>query len=92
MFKYRVSRAELKNIEKTLHKHGKKVRKKDIENIDLEKFVKFYYRSTRHGAYTKTYLIKDGDVIEPVFLQRSRTRRHGEDYYHREDCVFCKSF
>jgi len=41
----------------------------------------FYYRCTRYGALSKTIVVVDGRVIMPVRERRSRTGRHGEDYY-----------
>lgn len=51
----------------------------------MEGLVSFSYRSTKMGALTKVYVIKDGHVVKPRFMSLSKTGNHGEEYYDISD-------
>lgn len=44
--------------------------------------VRFPYRATTNGGFDFSYVFtQDGTLLKPVFEERSRSGRHGEDVY-----------
>ena len=44
--------------------------------------ISFPYRHTKYGAVNETVIYTlDGKLIEPSYCERSRSGRHGTDYY-----------